>query len=138
MLDRLSSAHQGMSHLVSTTEEYTQHMMLMRTLAANECSCLKKDEKEKWLWQWAFCNQLSHGTKFTMQDGKLCTGTIVHPIQSKIKLQWLISSFVRETVVFFCHPAWWIVYHVTIGCKRPVRLVHNKRILNKSMEGEFN
>lgn len=26
---------------------------------------------------------------------------------------------VLEAVAFFCHPAWWILYHVTISCKEP-------------------
>ena len=30
------------------------------------------------------------------------------------------NRFVLEAVVFFCHPAWRLLYHVTVSCKEPI------------------
>ena len=30
------------------------------------------------------------------------------------------NRFVLEAVAFFCHPAWRILYHVTVSCKEPI------------------
>ena len=30
------------------------------------------------------------------------------------------NRFVLEAVAFFCHPAWQILYHVTVSCKEPI------------------
>ena len=30
------------------------------------------------------------------------------------------NHFVLEAFAFFCHPAWWILYHVMVSCKEPI------------------
>lgn len=47
MLGKLSSSPQGMSRLVSTAEECTQQMIVMRTVATDVCSCLRRSVKKK-------------------------------------------------------------------------------------------
>jgi len=33
------------------------------------------------------------------------------------------NRFVLEAAAFFCHPAWRILYHVTVSCKMPIEVV---------------
>ena len=34
------------------------------------------------------------------------------------------NRFVLEAVAFFCHPAWQILYHVTVSCKESISMKH--------------
>ena len=67
--------------------------------------------------QWALCSWRSHGTKSTMLESKLRTGT------SKTKK---MQIYLDEVALFWmsqwtaCSPAWRILYHVTASCKGPI------------------
>ena len=61
--------------------------------------------------QWAICMKLSHGKKSSLLDGK--------PRTEKSHLAGG-NRFVLEAVAFFCHPAWWILCHVTVSCKESI------------------
>ena len=40
------------------------------------------------------------------------------------------NRFVLEAAAFFCHPAWRILYHVTVSCKKPIKAFSREQFSN--------
>ena len=61
--------------------------------------------------------KLSHGIKSALLDGKLRTGTS----KTKKSHAWLVEiALFWRLLHTFCHPAWRILYHVTVSCKESI------------------
>ena len=63
--------------------------------------------------------KLSRGIKSALLDGKLAMHWDIQNKEKSHVAGW--NGFVLEAVAFFCHPAWWILYHVIVSCKEPIR-----------------
>ena len=61
--------------------------------------------------------KLSHGIKSARLDGKLRTGTSKTKKSDACLVE--IALF-RRLLHTFCHPAWGILYHVTVSRKEPI------------------
>ena len=67
--------------------------------------------------QLALCSQRSHGTKSTMLESKLRTGTF-RTKKMQICLDEVALSWMSQWTA--CSPAWRILHHVTASCKGPI------------------
>ena len=76
-----------------------------------------KVKLKSFLCWWALCMKLSHGIKSALLDGKLRTGTS----KTKKSHAWLVEiALFWRLLHTFCHPAWRILYHVTVSCKESI------------------